>query len=368
MLKHRGAPGSSSEGVVIPVADMQGSKSRSSSGRKQENDGSGFLRLLWTFALMAASGYGGYAYFQASVFDSLVSSHRNQMATERSLADDLKSRLAAAESESAQLRSALATAKAEAAESAAGVAAQASETEKKEAKLKQLVAYKKKIHSGLQQYAKQRLLEKFGPDPHRVEIQLAYDPSSNIYSAEGGDRIVIEMAPSDEMPFTVFWFLSQVDRGLYNLTSFHRNARHGRLVLARKRADGSSRSHNDFLFSRVSPCVSSCSSRVSERSSLAIGVCLPLMRVRATNPYVNSRSRTFFHSIGRPIANFLTPPNSHLVDRFVKSGLDSVLFQEYSEKFPHVKYTLGYAGRPGGPDFYISTLYAKPTKAGLTLA
>jgi hypothetical protein len=26
-----------------------------------------------------------------------------------------------------------------------------------------------------------------------------------------------------------------------------------------------------------------------------------------------------------------------------------------SPNFPHVKYTLGYAGRPGGPDFYVST-------------
>ena len=34
----------------------------------------------------------------------------------------------------------------------------------------------------------------------------------------------------------------------------------------------------------------------------------------------------------------------------------SVPIQEYSPDFPHVKYTLGLAGRPGGPDFYISTL------------
>lgn len=31
-------------------------------------------------------------------------------------------------------------------------------------------------------------------------------------------------------------------------------------------------------------------------------------------------------------------------------------FQEYSPNFPHVKYTVGYAGRPGGPDFYVSTM------------
>ena len=38
------------------------------------------------------------------------------------------------------------------------------------------------------------------------------------------------------------------------------------------------------------------------------------------------------------------------------AGFHSVLFQEYSPKFPHEKYTLGFAGRPGGPDFYISTM------------
>lgn len=32
----------------------------------------------------------------------------------------------------------------------------------------------------------------------------------------------------------------------------------------------------------------------------------------------------------------------------------SIPFQEYASEFPHVKYTLGIAGRPGGPDFYVS--------------
>ena len=30
--------------------------------------------------------------------------------------------------------------------------------------------------------------------------------------------------------------------------------------------------------------------------------------------------------------------------------------QEYDARFPHEKYTLGFAGRPGGPEFYISTV------------
>lgn len=41
---------------------------------------------------------------------------------------------------------------------------------------------------------------------------------------------------------------------------------------------------------------------------------------------------------------------------FEQSGYQSVSFQEYHEEFPHVKYTVGFAGRPGGPDFYVSTV------------
>jgi hypothetical protein len=34
--------------------------------------------------------------------------------------------------------------------------------------------------------------------------------------------------------------------------------------------------------------------------------------------------------------------------------LDSLAFPEYSDKFPHLPWTLGFTGRPGGPDFYIN--------------
>jgi len=39
---------------------------------------------------------------------------------------------------------------------------------------------------------------------------------------------------------------------------------------------------------------------------------------------------------------------------FVDSGYFHLAFQEYSENYPHKKYTLGFAGRPAGPDFYIN--------------
>merc|ERR1712086_790060 len=46
----------------------------------------------------------------------------------------------------------------------------------------------------------------------------------------------------------------------------------------------------------------------------------------------------------------------HVVQAAPEGGHLGLAFQEYSPKFPHVSGTLGYAGRPGGPSFYISTV------------
>ena len=39
---------------------------------------------------------------------------------------------------------------------------------------------------------------------------------------------------------------------------------------------------------------------------------------------------------------------------FSDVGLDQLTFPEYSPSFPHVPYTMGFTGRPGGPDWYIN--------------
>mmetsp|Transcript_37619 Transcript_37619/g.90714 ORF Transcript_37619/g.90714 Transcript_37619/m.90714 type:complete len:615 (+) Transcript_37619:66-1910(+) len=43
-------------------------------------------------------------------------------------------------------------------------------------------------------------------------------------------------------------------------------------------------------------------------------------------------------------------------DKFHERGLDKVSYQEYSDKYKHDQWTIGLAGRPGGPDFYINKL------------
>ena len=44
------------------------------------------------------------------------------------------------------------------------------------------------------------------------------------------------------------------------------------------------------------------------------------------------------------------------IDRFENAGLTKLAFSEYSPDYPHLAYTVGFSGRPGGPDFYINTV------------
>ena len=149
----------------------------------------------------------------------------------------------------------------------------------------QLSNAKTKLQQNIQLMSKTALMEKYGPGPHLVEMHLRFD--SHLGRDDGG-IITLEMAPIDELPHAVYWFLEQVSRKLYDGSSFHRNAGH---VIQ-----------------------------------------------------------------GGAAPNFLTPENHRPNEQsFRDAGFHSILFQEYSNKFPHVKYTLGYAGRPGGPDFYINT-------------
>ena len=46
----------------------------------------------------------------------------------------------------------------------------------------------------------------------------------------------------------------------------------------------------------------------------------------------------------------------HVLQAIARSDItQSMPFQEYSKEYPHKKGTLGYAGRPSGPEFYVST-------------
>lgn len=50
------------------------------------------------------------------------------------------------------------------------------------------------------------------------------------------------------------------------------------------------------------------------------------------------------------------PNSEELYGKFTEAKLDKMPFQEYHEEYPHEQWTIGYAGRPAGPDFYINKI------------
>ncbi len=115
------------------------------------------------------------------------------------------------------------------------------------------------------------------------------------FTIKGIERFfVVEMAPLEDVPHAVHFFMEQVEHGLWNGCYFYLNGPHVVQAgprLSEENDDGSSSVEED-RFAEILP--------------------------------------------------------------FKAAGLDELSFPDYSEKFPHVTWTLGYTGRPGGVDWYIN--------------
>lgn len=130
----------------------------------------------------------------------------------------------------------------------------------------------KALISQVQTYLRKLLKAKYGrAGPFYIEMKLQFPEAMEDFSEKGQDgTIIIELAPTDLVPYSVYYFLQIVDS--WKGGAFHRAAGH---VL------------------------------------------------------------------------------QALVNKFQNGGL---AFQEYHPDYPHKRLTMGYAGRPGGPGFYISTV------------
>lgn len=136
--------------------------------------------------------------------------------------------------------------------------------------------------------------EWFGPGPHKVSMEIEYPLFNDDGENVGIHRgsIIIEMASLEIMPHSVNLFLQQVHHKLWDGCSFVINAMH----------------------------------------------------ILQAGPHA-------FDDEGEFDAN---APD--LVGKFRDARLDKVSFQEYSPEMPHTQWTVGFAGRPGGPDFYINKI------------
>ncbi len=43
-------------------------------------------------------------------------------------------------------------------------------------------------------------------------------------------------------------------------------------------------------------------------------------------------------------------------DRFLRAHSNTLSYQEYNSSYPHQQWTIGFAGRPAGPDFFINRI------------
>ncbi|CAJ1970073.1 unnamed protein product [Cylindrotheca closterium] len=150
------------------------------------------------------------------------------------------------------------------------------------------------LESRVRKDAKRIILERFGPGPHKVAMYFRIPDGMGNLGPE--QRMVIQMAPLDLVPHAVHFFLEQVEHGLWNSENyFYLNGPH---VL------------------QIGPQVWEEDYEGGELSD---------------EEYEEKR-----------------------VGHFYDLGLEELIFPDYSDDYPHAQYTLGFTGRPGGPDFYIN--------------
>lgn len=139
------------------------------------------------------------------------------------------------------------------------------------------------------------LCKRFGPGPHLVEVFVEFPQYVSDLELDQWPRVrgklTLEMAPLDLMPVAVNLFLQQIDHGLWNGCSFVVNPQH----------------------------------------------------ILQAGPHQPT-----------PDGNEYSLNSAELLNRFTDAGLHELPFQEYRDEFPHEQYTIGYAGRPGGRNWYIN--------------
>eukprot|EP00538_Stauroneis_constricta_P006750 CAMPEP_0119547950 /NCGR_PEP_ID=MMETSP1352-20130426/1970_1 /TAXON_ID=265584 /ORGANISM="Stauroneis constricta, Strain CCMP1120" /LENGTH=415 /DNA_ID=CAMNT_0007593061 /DNA_START=241 /DNA_END=1488 /DNA_ORIENTATION=+ len=142
------------------------------------------------------------------------------------------------------------------------------------------------LQHGIQEMSKHAAMEKFGPGPYRIEFELKFDPKVEETAGTDAKYFVVETAPLEMMPHSIYWFLEQVDRKLFQSNSFYINVPH-------------------------------------------------VVQAGPRSKFANENSKS-------------------LMRRFKTSGFESLYFQEFNPEFHHHPWTIGFAGRPAGPEFYIN--------------
>eukprot|EP00532_Pseudo-nitzschia_australis_P003652 CAMPEP_0168198246 /NCGR_PEP_ID=MMETSP0139_2-20121125/21656_1 /TAXON_ID=44445 /ORGANISM="Pseudo-nitzschia australis, Strain 10249 10 AB" /LENGTH=656 /DNA_ID=CAMNT_0008122893 /DNA_START=277 /DNA_END=2247 /DNA_ORIENTATION=- len=201
--------------------------------------------------------------------------------------------------------------------------------------------------------SKRMILERFGPGPHQVEITFMQTAASNNNApSQQRHKFVIDLAPVDLVPHAIHLFLEQVDHGLMDGTQFYLNGPH--IVQAGPQPTwGHGIDGNDDAFYTTGR------SKKDKLSTDAVGTLNKYEKQRNKKEAEGSQhDDDDTYADDDEYEEYYSQEDYVQEDKRTKEfsdlGLDHLAFPDYSKEFPHVAWTVGFTGRPGGPDWYIN--------------
>ena len=157
-------------------------------------------------------------------------------------------------------------------------------------------------------------------------------------------KFQIDLAPLDLVPHAIHLFLEQVDHGLIEGTHFYLNGPHIVQAGPQPKYDEELDGTDDYF--------SIDSSKPANKHNLAKSA------VDTIDKYEIELNK---HNAGGFDDDAYVPPTSEQEaneqsrkHKFTELGLDQLAFPDYSYDYPHKPWTIGFTGRPGGPDWYIN--------------
>ena len=166
------------------------------------------------------------------------------------------------------------------------------------------------MQNATQRQSQRAVLEKYGEGPHQVQFTVVL-PSDE---SETPLTFTMELAPVEVMPHATHIFLEQVSNKLWDDSWFYVNGPHV-LQAGPQASDEEVDAEEAALAAAAGDAADVDVSNLVDEREIAL----------------------------RP---------------FKDKNLESLVFPEYSSAYPHEQWTVGFTGRPGGPDWYINKVSA----------
>mmetsp|Transcript_19821 Transcript_19821/g.40970 ORF Transcript_19821/g.40970 Transcript_19821/m.40970 type:complete len:369 (-) Transcript_19821:2371-3477(-) len=192
--------------------------------------------------------------------------------------------------------------------------------------------------------SKRMVLERFGPGPHKVEISYAVSDGIDATAPKHRYQFVINLAPLEKVPHATHLFLEQVDHGLLEGTHFYLNGPH--IVQSGPQPDWTQIDATDDVFHNYNEDHAK-KEKVSSAAIKTIEKYEKQVAKAHTADYDDDAYEPYYTE-----EEYIEEDKR--TKKFADLGLDQLAFPDYNEEVPHVAWTVGYTGRPGGPDWYIN--------------